>query len=342
LHPGPRVRPLSPAAAFVLDHLKMNSERYFGQVAALQPLREVIGPASRVVRARLQLPGRDVIVYVKFYKQNASPEERRRFEKYIRTEFNRTTLARRVATAAAGVPTPLACIPEQLALVTQEAAGTTLARLLRQMCVVRTPATGRATLRALHRVGRWLRQFQDGVPTLGLDAANLRTYLDVRLTRLVAQQRRTFTPADRQAVLDFHDRHAARLTADDLRVVPIHADLCPTNILVRSDGITVLDLASSSDGARYCDVAHLYMHLAFAGRRFHLGHTLTDHMQRVLLDGFERGLRADAPLFRLLLLQHLACYLMWISTHPRYDRSTIGEWRFGRAITRCWSMVGIR
>jgi Ser/Thr protein kinase RdoA (MazF antagonist) len=336
------VRSLSPAAAFVLDHLKLNSERYFGEVAALQPLQELVGPASHVVRARLQLRGRDRIVYVKCYEQTGSPEERRRFERYVTNEFKRTTLARRVATTGADVPEPIVCIPEQLALVMHEAAGTTLARLLRQLCVVRTPSTGRAALRALYRVGRWLRRFQDGMPTLGLNAANLRAYLDVRLTRLVDQQRRTFTAADRQAVLDFHDREAARLTADDLRLVPIHADLCPTNILVRPGGITVIDLASSCDGARYCDVAHLYMHLAFAGRRFHLGHTLTDHMQRVLLDGFQRGLRADAPLFRLMLLQHLACYLMWISTHPRYDRSTIGEWRFGRTVARCWSMAGVR
>ncbi len=336
------MRALSPAAAFVLDHLKVNSERYFGEVAALQPLHELIGPASRVVRARLRLRERDLIVYVKFYEQTASPEQRIRFERYVRNEFDRTTRARQFTTAGADVPSPIVCIPEQLALVMHEATGTTLARLLRQLCVVRTPSSGRAVLRGLHRVGRWLRQFQGGAPTRSLNPADMRRYLDVRLTRLLRQQRRAFTAADREAVLDFHDRHAALFTADDLRVVPIHADLCPTNILVRCDGITVLDLASSCDGARYCDVAHLYMHLAFAGRRFRLGRTLTDHMQDVLLNSFERGLRPDAPLFRLMLLRHLACYLVWISTQPRYDQTTIGEWRFGRAIARSWSMVGMR
>jgi hypothetical protein len=41
------------------------------------------------------------------------------------------------------------------------------------------------------------------------------------------------------------------------------------------------------------------MHFAFAGRRFHFGHTLTGHMPRVLLDGFARRLRPGAPLFGL-------------------------------------------
>jgi hypothetical protein len=84
------------------------------------------------------------------------------------------------------------------------------------------------------------------------------------------------------------------------------------------------------------------MHFAFAGSRFQVGHPLTGHMQRVLLDGFARRLRPDAPLFGLMLLQHLACYLLWISTRPRYDPSTIGEWRFSRTVARCRSMAGVR
>jgi hypothetical protein len=42
-----------------------------------------------------------------------------------------------------------------------------------------------------------------------------------------------------------------------------------------------------------------------------------------------------------MLLQHLVCYLTWVSTQPRYDRSMIGAWRFRRTMARCWSMAGI-
>ena len=232
-----------------------------------------------------------------------------------------------------------------LRLITQEASGITLARLLRQLCFVRTPACHGTVLCALQRVGRWLREFQAGVPPVSRKVimANLRTYLDARLMRLVSQGRLSFDEAARQAVLEFHDAHAARLTPSDLRVVPIHADLCPTNLIVRPDGITVLDLASSSDGARYCDVAHLYMHLEFAGQRFRFGSRLTDQMQRVLLETFEPKLRPDAPLFKLMLLQHLVCHVIWLTTHDhRYDRSALGEWRFRRMLARSWSMAGVK
>jgi Ser/Thr protein kinase RdoA (MazF antagonist) len=236
---------------------------------------------------------------------------------------------------------PLACLADHYALVTQEASGVTLARMLRQLCVARTPSCYGTVLCALHRVGPWLREFQAGVP-LGFDVADLRTSLDVRLKRLVSQRRRSFTEASRLVVLDFHDTYAAQLTASDLRVVPLHADLCPSNILVRPDGITVLDLGSTCDGARYCDIAHLYMHLVFADRRFQFGPRLLGQMQRQLLESFEPELTPDAPLFRLMLLQHLACYLARISTRSGYDRSAFGEWRFRRTLERCWSMAGIR
>jgi Ser/Thr protein kinase RdoA (MazF antagonist) len=334
------VPPLSPAARLVLDHLKSNSQQYFGQVAHVDPLREVIGPASHVVRARLHLDGREVMIYVKVYAPDSS-DDRARFRRYVTTEFERTRLARKFATAAANVPVPLACLADHYALVTEEASGVTLARMLKQLCLARTPSGHGTVLCALHRVGRWLREFQAGVPPLGFDVADLRAYLDVRLTRLVSQGRRSFDEASRRAVLAFHDTHAARLTASDLRVVPIHADLCPSNILVRPDGITVLDLANSCDGARYCDVAHLYMHLAFADQRFRFGPRLLGQMQRHLLESVEPELTPEAPLFRLLLLQHLACYLAWVSTLPRYDRSALGEWRFRRVLARCWSLAGI-
>jgi Phosphotransferase enzyme family len=335
------VPPLSPAVNHVLEHLSLHSQRYFGQVAHVDPLHEVIGPASHVVRARVRLNGREVIIYVKVYEPNSSPDDQARFRRYVTTEFERIRLARKFATVAANVPVPVACLADHYALVTEEASGVTLSRVLKQLCLARTPSCYGTLLYALHRVGLWLREFQAGVPPLGFSVADLRMYLDARLNRLVSQGRRSFTEASRQAVLEFHDTHAARLSPLDLRVVPLHADLCPSNILVRPDGITVLDLGSSCDGARYCDVAHLYMHLAFADRRFRFGPRLLRQMQRQLLESFEPDLTPEAPLFRLMLLRHVACYLAWTSTRPGYDRSAVGEWRFRRTLARCWSLAGV-
>jgi hypothetical protein len=336
------VPPLSPAARIVLDHLKLNSQQYFGQVAHVDPLRELVGVDAHVVRARVRLDARDVIVYVKVYDPRASPQDEARFRRYVTTEFTRIRLARTFATPAADVPIPLACLEDHYAIVTQEASGETLSRLLRHLCVIRTSSVYGTILCALHRVGRWLREFQASVPPLGVtNPAGLRRYLDVRLTTLVSLGRRSFDEASRENILAFHDAQAARLTPADMQRVPIHADMCPSNVLVRPDGITVLDLASSCDGSRYDDVAHLYMHLAFAARRFRYGRAVTEQMQRLLLESFEPDLRPETPMFRLMLLRHLACYAMWISTHPRFDRSALGEWRLRRTLARCWEMAGV-
>ena len=74
--------------------------------------------------------------------------------------------AREFATPAADVPVPLACLEDYYALITQEASGITLARLLRQLCLVRTqPATAGALCAAARRP--MAREFQAGVPPVG-------------------------------------------------------------------------------------------------------------------------------------------------------------------------------
>ncbi|MHC0039789.1 hypothetical protein, partial [Pseudoneobacillus sp. C159] len=90
------------------------------------------------------------------------------------------TRARALPVPAAGVPQPIACLPDRFAIVTEEASGLPLQRLLKQLCVVRTSGSVTATLRALYRVGRWVRHFQETVPILDRPS-NLRRYLDVRL-----------------------------------------------------------------------------------------------------------------------------------------------------------------
>src|SRR5206468_11644897 len=88
-----------------------------------------------------------------------------------------------------------------------------------------------------------------------------------------------------------------------------HADLCPANVLVSDAGITVLDLAMSSDGNRYVDVAHLDFHVKLAARRWRLQSSLVRALEETLLREFDPELRADQPMFALMRLQHAACHL---------------------------------
>jgi hypothetical protein len=335
--------PVSSRAAGVLRQLETDSVRHFGYPVTIEPLYEAMGTYSRVLRVRLHLTSGPVDAYVKLYEPcQGSLEERARFRRYVVNEFERTRLARRCATASATVPAPLVCLPDELLVMTQEAVGIPLQQRLKQVAILRTAANIEALTTDLRRVGEWLRAFQAGVPPFGREMRDLREYLDVRLRRLVALASPAFTEETRRAFLEAFDDSASCLSAEDRRRVPIHADLCPSNILVRDDAITVLDFASSTDGARCWDLAHLTMHLRFAGRRFRFGGRMTQRLLRALIDGFDPSLEEDTPAFRFAMIPHAACYLMDGIVKGRYGTRMFGEARLRRDVAHLTAVAGVR
>jgi hypothetical protein len=323
--------------------LESDSVRHFGHAVTIEPLHEEMGTYSRVVRLRLHLRGGPVDAYMKLYEpQQGSAEEQERFRRYVVNEYERTWLAHLCDTPSATVPTPLACLPDELLVITQEAAGVSLQHRLRHVALLRTPSNVAALLGDLRRVGEWLRGFQEGVPIFGLDLQDSREYLDIRLRRLVELGRPAFTASERRTFLDAYDDSLRRMSAHDFRCVPIHADLCPSNILVREDAVTVIDFASSTDGVRCCDLAHLVMHLRLAGRRFRLGDRLTERLVRALIEGFDPALEEDSPGFRFAILPQVACSLVAAVERGGYDAKPFGEARFRRAVALGAAIAGIR
>ena len=335
--------PVSSKAAGVLRQLESDSVRHFGHPVAIEPLHEQTGTYSRVVRVRMHLHGSPVHAYVKLYEpRRDSDEEQVRFRRYVVTEFERTRLARLCATPSATVPNPIVCLPNELLVITQQAAGVPLHVRIRQVALVRTPANVTALVRDLRRIGEWLRVFQKEVPVFGQELQDSREYLDIRLRKLVAMGRPAFTARHRQAFLDAYDDSAGQLTAADREPVPIHADLCPSNILVGDDAVTVIDFASSTDGARCGDLAHLLMHLRLASRRFRFGPRLTHRIVRALIDGFDGNLSEDSPALRWAILPQLACHLAGAAERGRFDAPILGRARFHAAVGYCQAMGGIR
>jgi thiamine kinase-like enzyme len=303
----------------------------------VEPIGEVSGRFSRVLRLRIEAGGHVSNVFVKRYEpRSGTPDETLRFRRYVETEFGRTMLARECATTSAGVARPIACLPDQFAIVTEEAAGIGLDRLFKRMAIFRTPSACEQVERALRCVASWLRHFQAAVPVEKTRVRDYRRYLDIRLQELAANGRGRFGEADRAAALSFFDEHWARVGPDDLTLVPIHGDLCPSNILVGPEGVTVLDLGMSTDGTRYHDLAHVFLHVELAGRRLRLGRPLVNSLNADLLRAFDPSLNAGAPLFRIMLLQHAICYLAQIARQERKPVGAIGEWRARRRVA--WSL----
>ena len=204
----------------------------------------------------------------------------------------------------------LVSLPDRLVVVTAAESGVSLEQVFRRLVVSRRGEAVQETAAALARVGRWTRAFQDGVPVRNPAARrDQREYLDVRLRRLVAALNGRFTEAHRRALLERFEAYASRVDGDDRRAVAVHADLCPANILVRPDAVTVLDFGMSADDVRFTDLAHLDSHLQRLGRRWRLPPRIVETLERALLTAYDPSFDTSHPLFRLLLLQHLVCQM---------------------------------
>jgi len=310
--------PAATTFAAILEQLQADSQQYFGTSSATcEPLWMRDGLFGSVMRLAAHTGRGDVILYAKIFKpRNDTPEELERQHSYMSTEFERTREARHAFADIShlAVPRPVACFPEHLAIVAEEAQGVGLNVILKRLALRRTRAAREAAFTALERVGEWLRVFQASIPANPAERKDYRRYLDRRLRALVRHA--AITERDREVVLAFFDAQWALVPDEQLNPVAVHADLCPANILVAPDCLTVIDLAASLDRARYLDVAHLYMHLAIAGERMHLGRALTSELQQTLLRAFDPALTSEVPLFRLMLLQNAIVHHLFLVESP--------------------------
>jgi thiamine kinase-like enzyme len=335
---------VSPGFLPVLEHLESNSVQYFGSpLTSVEPTLELTGLYSRVLRVRIDAGGRVTSIFIKRYEpRSGTSEETTRFRRYVDREYARLLLAAGCATEAASVARPIAFLPEHFALITEQAQGVPLQGLFKRLAVLRTPTTRDRVQQALAHVATWVRNFQSAVPPNKPRTRDQRKYIDIRLLELVDLRRPGFGEAERAAVLECFDGQLARLTSADLAPVASHGDLCPSNILVHDNGVTVLDLAMSTDGTRYQDLSHLTLHVELAGRRFFFGSSLVDRLRSGFLQAFEPGLDARTPLFRMSYMQHAVCYLAEIARQERVLGNTVSEWRWRSRVAWCMNAMGVR
>ena len=294
--------------------LRRTGSDWFGDPdVELKPVRTYVGPFTRVLKARAVGGGRQKDVFIKrFVPITDGPDEFARQHRYLASELERTRQAETAfeRTPRLAVPKVLACWPELLTLVTEGADGVRLDSLFRRLAIRRTREAFGAVWCAMYEAGAWLRQFQTKVPICHPGVRrDHRAHVDVRLRALVAAGAGGFTEQGRGEILHLFDRYARDAVISETRPVAIHSDFCPANILVREDRLTVLDLAMSSDGSRYADLAHLNLHLKLLGRRWALRASTIDELEAALLAGFDPELGPSAPLFRQMLLGNVVNYL---------------------------------
>jgi hypothetical protein len=304
----------------VVDRLIADGQRYFGaRPIAVEPLSRVDRPYSTLMRVRIAGESESSTAFIKILKPRADTAEQiASMRLNVAKDFEMTS---RVSAGLAAYPglgavRPIACFPEALALVTEEAPGVSLSDLLTRRAAGWPRKQTIDELRHLMAlVGTWLRAVQDAIPPdKEIGVQWLRTYLDTRLTTL--QQSRAFrlTAAGRGAIERYRDRLIAETGDGEIRNVWIHADFCPENIIVatgnEAERITVLDFTMAKTGTVYHDVAHLYMQLELMLAKPWFRRHVVSQLQTALLESFEPGLRPEQPLFALMLLQHVTCHLV--------------------------------
>jgi Ser/Thr protein kinase RdoA (MazF antagonist) len=300
----------------VLTKLAADGTRYFGSNdIRLEPLQQFDRPFSTLLKVRVADRQGSQDAFIKIFKPRFdTPAQIAETRKHVRIDFD--TMCR-VQVALSGAHQldavrPIACFPEDLALVTGEAVGATMASLL-------TAATARwagssvrrEALEALRQVGSWLRVVQSALPQdHSIELSRVRTYLNKRLDGLEASGSMRLTPAGRDSLERYQDRLFTAIATDRVPAVWIHADFCPENIIVHDGRVAVLDFLMAKAGTVYQDIAHLYMHVGVIAAKPWCKASSVRALQQELLAAFEPGLQPDRPLFALAFYQHVLCQLL--------------------------------
>jgi hypothetical protein len=240
-----------------------------------------------------------------------------------------------------GVVRPIACYPEHLAIVTEQAAGRTLlAHLQTHAAWWPRKRDLRNLAKTMVTVGRWLRAFQliDSRPGQ-ISVAELRSYIDLRLRRLVGAG--VFSEQVRGQLLSHIDALGREVSEHDLKEVIVHADMAPSNVLVCCDRVVVLDFAMTSRGGVFHDLSRVFSQLDLLGMKPQFRPDVIRWLQRALLRGFDPALTPERPLFRLMLMLHRVNHLLTLSLRGERLFGTIYSWHVRRQHRR-WIAAELR
>lgn len=310
-------RTWSPLFEPVLTKLEADGVRYFGcQDVRVEPVRQFDRPFSTVLQVRVADRQGSQGAFIKIFKPRFNtPAQIAETRQHVRSDFDTMCRVRAALTGARQLEAvrPIACFPEDLALVTGEAVGTTMASMLIPAAArwARTSARDKV-VEALGQIGEWLRIVQSAMPQYqqSIELSRIRSYLNKRLDGLEAGGTVRLTTTGRDQLERYQESLFAAIANERVPAVWIHADFCPENIIVHEGRVAVLDFLMAKAGTVYHDLAHLYLHIGVIAAKPWCRPPVVDALQRELLAAFEPGLRPDRPLFALALYQHVLCQVL--------------------------------
>ena len=327
----------------VLERLAAGAGTYFGDAsAAIVPVARLERPFSSLLRLQVKTSTRVFHAFLKVFKpRHSTKDELAQLRRWAEREYNATARLHASLSGRQGLSAvrPIAVFPDRLALVTEEVSGVPLDRMLSGGLWRGAPPAPLSTI--ARNIGAWIGMYQQVTASSGvLSLAERRDYLDARLRGLVAAG--VLSSGEHARVLARFDALAAAVDPAALGLVAIHADLCPGNVFIGAGGaVTVLDFAMAKTGARFHDVAHLYMHLEMQRWRWRSRNQIVAGMKPALLSGFDTRTTAVDPLFRLMLLQHIVCHIAQLAQVEAGLRGRAQRWRARRRWERCMQFEGV-
>jgi serine/threonine protein kinase len=333
----------------VLPLLAADVETLYGRRCRLSPVWVRERLYSHVLRVGVWhdgdvAPREHLFVKVSKYKVvDGSPNGMRaRVEKDF--AVTRHVFARMAGGTRYGAVRPIACYPAHLAIVTEEIPGETLLDLVQHTLRWSVnPSAGNALRDVLAAAGRWIQEFQEPAPGT-VSVPWIRDYVDHRLRR-IADATGARGERLRDRALRHIDRLGRQLPLEPVDSVTVHADLSPSNIMVSSGRVVVLDFAMARPGHPLQDVARLFTQLDLLGLKPQFRQAAIRPLQQALLEGYDSALRADDPAFRLQVLSQRINHLGSLVTkkygalESAYNRFVV--WQHWRWVERETSAQGV-
>jgi hypothetical protein len=311
----------------VLAKLEAGGRHYFGpDFISVAPVRELERPFSTILQIRVDAQAGTDNAFVKILKPRADTEaEIESMRQNVVKDFEMTSRVHQGLSTYPGLTAvrPIACFPEDLAIVTEQAVGKTLAELLTQAAGWPSKKAQQRLVRTVRQAGAWIRAAQAALPQdREIAVETVRAYFDRRLTDMETRGPMRLTRHGRIAIERYRDRLIELALMDQgsrtgFPAVWIHADFCPDNVIVRDGRMTVLDFTMAKAGTVYHDLSHLFLWIDSMAAKPWFRRRVTMRLQMALLDAFEPGLTPDRPLFALTRLQHVLCYLVDIQSMGR-------------------------
>ncbi len=295
----------------VLTAISQDRDVYFptGLTTPLKISKKIWRPYSRVFRIEARTGDGVRYFWVKLFKVPKNFQEMA--DKYLarlQTEFDIATQLQQAFENMPGVQVvaPLAVFPQFGAVATWESRGKPFSDLIDQY--------GRRWSKKNHdqslldyafKSGRALARLQEFTLTDQVfQPQELIEYIDIRLQRLVKNNRAPFSGKERKMVRDYLDRQIPAVPAAECRISGVHSDFGAFNVLAEDGCITLSDFTSYKLGSTYVDLTYFHHRLGGFLHKPVFREELIRQLQQQFLAGYGGAGVERHHMFTLSLLRH--------------------------------------